>query len=215
MTSHKINLAILASGSGTNLLNLVEVAERHKDRVDVKCLITDKMDAGFLEHPICHDYKKIVVENSPKLGDNLDIRRANHEKAVLEHLFNEEVEWILLAGYMRILTPNFLNYFYDKKLDQYKIINIHPSLLPKFKGVRAMEKSFASGDKLAGISVHFVSPEVDGGEIIHKEVIPRFKGDNYSNFSKRAKKAEHFAYKKVFLDLIYGHGKFAPIRDTI
>ncbi len=178
-----IRIALFASGSGTNAQNLIQIKDELKNCQLVK-VITDKEDAGILSK--CNDMHfpiEVITKKTTKL---------EHEKEILKSLKADNIDWILLAGYMRILSADFIHKFYDKNLKQSKIINIHPSLLPKYQGLQAFERCFHSNDKTGGITLHFVDSGVDTGEIIDQQSFLR--EETLEDFIKAGQKVEHKIY---------------------
>jgi len=143
---------VLISGSGSNLQSLID--ESKNINLEISCVISNNPDAYGLERA-----KKANIETKI-LDHNEFSSRESYDESLKEIIekFNPEV--IILAGFMRILTANFVNHFLGK------VLNIHPSLLPKYPGLHTHQRAIDAGDKAHGVSVHFVTPELDGGPII-------------------------------------------------
>lgn len=184
-----INIAILASGEGTNALKLLEKAE-YLDNICVKTLITDKENVGVLEIA-----KKYHIPTHTVLRNKLT--QVEHEIEIIKLLNSYKVQWIFLAGYMRILSSGFIKRFYDIQIRKSRIINIHPSLLPAYKGLNAFKRAFKDNVQTSGITVHFVNDVLDGGEIIKQQAFHRKEEDTFKDFVTRGKKIEHSIYPEV------------------
>lgn len=188
-----MNIALFASGTGSNAFNIW----MHKDNypfLNIKCVIIDQENAPFIQ--TCKKHK-IPFYLIPKKNSS----KRNHEEEILEVLEKESINWILLAGFMRILSPDFINKFYDKNLKQARIINIHPSLLPKHKGLHAFEKTFESEDKVGGITIHFIDSGIDTGKIIMQESFEKKHEDTLDDFKARGQRLEHKLYPEFLTSL--------------
>ncbi len=161
--NNKTRIAIFASGSGTNFEALAKACQSGEVDGEVVLMVCDKPNAGVIERA-----KKLGIEAlvlSPKDFET----KQGYEECILERLGELQVELICLAGYMRIITEVLLGAFAER------MINIHPSLLPAFKGAKAMEQAFEYGVKYFGATVHYVTEELDSGAIIDQESF-RFEG---------------------------------------
>ena len=174
---------ILISGSGSNLQSLID--ESKNISLEISCVISNNPDAYGLERA-----KKANIETKI-LDHNEFSSRESYDESLKEIIekFNPEV--IILAGFMRILTANFVNHFLGK------VLNIHPSLLPKYPGLHTHQRAIDAGDKAHGVSVHFVTPELDGGPIIAQKKIEVYLDDDADSLSKRLLKEEHIIYPRV------------------
>jgi formyltetrahydrofolate-dependent phosphoribosylglycinamide formyltransferase len=128
--------------------------------------------------------------------DNKGFTRAEHEKRVLQELEFYDVDFLVLAGYMRVLSPEFLNRFKGKH-GYCRVINIHPSLLPDFPGTAGYEDAFAAGVPESGITVHLVDEHIDHGPILAQARFPRLPDDSVETFRARGLALEHLLYPKV------------------
>lgn len=178
-------IALFVSGSGTNAQALLEYATAHN--IEVNCIICDNPNAEILKKEL-----SVPVTLIPFLGS-----KKAHEQSILKFLGQKEITWIFLAGYMRILSSSFIDNFHQNINSQNRIVNIHPSLLPKYKGLNAYEHFYHSSDKHTGISIHFVDSGIDTGEIILQGKINRIPNENINDFIERAKKIEHELYPKI------------------
>ncbi len=152
-----VKIAIFASGSGSNFENIVEHVESGKlENIEVTSLYTDHQNAFCIDRAKKHDIP--VYINEPKKFDS----KAAYEQHLVTLLNEDKVEWIILAGYMRLIGPDLLASF------EGKILNIHPSLLPKYKGIDEIGQAYHSGDTITGSTVHYVDSGMDTGEIIEQ-----------------------------------------------
>jgi len=174
---------VLISGSGSNLQSLIDNSKNID--LEISCVISNNPDAYGLEIA-----KKANIET--KILDHSEFSsRESYDDSLKEIIekFNPEV--IILAGFMRILTANFVNHFLGK------VLNIHPSLLPKYPGLHTHQRVIDAGDKVHGVTVHFVTPELDGGPIIAQKEIEVYSDDDADSLAKRLLIEEHIIYPKV------------------
>ena len=177
--SPKLKIGILASGHGTNFQELINLSKNDKLDIDIKVLITNKEKAGCI--------KKAQDANIPyKVIRSNDFHQTSlFEAEIISTLNSFDVELIVMAGWMKIVSSFFVNSFKDK------IINIHPSLLPSYKGSNAINDALYNRALITGCSVHFVETEVDSGSLIMQAALPIFKNDNVESLSKRIQILEH------------------------
>lgn len=154
-----MNIAVLASGQGTNFEAIASAIEKKHIKADLKLLITDKENAPVRIRAKKRGIKDIFIDYR-----NFKSREEFDREAV-KNLKKEKINLVLLAGYMRILTPVFVKSF------RHKILNIHPAILPAFRGTQAIERAFNYGSKVTGVTVHFVDEKVDHGPIILQEIV--------------------------------------------
>ena len=183
-------IALFASGTGTNVQNLLEKAKLYPN-LHISCVIVDTLTSplpvrlkfGYPELPV---HVILPDEKLPK-----EIRKNDFELNVCKVLSNHQVEWILLAGYMRLVGPTLLSAFKNK------IVNIHPSLLPSYPGLHAYERAFQEGVAESGITIHLVDEGMDTGPIILQKSFPRFESDTLSDFISRGKDLEWEMYPEI------------------
>jgi phosphoribosylglycinamide formyltransferase-1 len=183
-------VAIFASGAGSNALNLIQAGSSLSE-VKVTCLVVDTETSPLPEilktkHPEIKIYK--ILPDSSLKGKE---RKLEHEKRIVLALQEEKVEWILLAGYMRILGSTLLTAFHQR------IVNIHPSLLPLYPGVDSYRRAFEDGVSESGVTIHIVDEGVDTGPVILQEKFPRLPGDTLADFIQRGKEIEWRLYPLV------------------
>ena len=183
----KINTAIFISGAGSNMKNLIKFSNEKKSPISVKLVISSNKNAKGL---IYTSHKKI--ENYFFNFKNFK----NTEKKILRILNKKKIKLICLAGFMRILSPNFIKHF--KGI----ILNIHPSLLPKYKGLDTHKRALENREKFSGCTVHFVNSKLDSGKIILQKKIKIFKKDNMFTLKKRIQKEEYKLYPRAIKKVI-------------
>ena len=174
---------ILISGNGSNLQSIIDNAS--KIDLQICCVISNKAEAFGLKRAKKANIDCIVID--PLLFDsNLDF-----DKELISIIDQHKVEVIILAGFMRILSPDFISKYFGK------ILNIHPSLLPKFPGLNTHQKAIESSEKIHGASVHFVTVKLDGGPVIAKETVSIDPKDDATTLAKKVLQKEHILYPKV------------------
>lgn len=188
-----MNFAVLASGYGGNLQAIIKAVAKGQIKADLKVVICDRKDAYALKR--AHRAKIPAVYINP--ADFSD--REAFDREIVAHLKKFKIDFVVLAGYMRLLSGFFLRQYPDK------ILNIHPSLLPAFKGLHGIRDAFEYGVHLTGPTVHFVVDEVDSGMIILQEPVRINPQDTLESLEKKIHKAEHRVYPKA-IDL-FARGK--------
>jgi phosphoribosylglycinamide formyltransferase-1 len=177
-------LAILGSGKGSNFVALQEAILAGKLDAAIALVVSDVPEAGILAHAQKFGLPTATLPPSPfrtKLSPE-------GETALVDLLRGNAIDWVVLAGYMRVVKDPLLDAFPNR------IVNIHPSLLPAFKGLRAWEQALTAGVAETGCTVHFVNREVDGGEIIAQQKVPILPGDTPESLHARIQVAEHELY---------------------
>ena len=163
-----MRLGVMCSGNGTNFENIVNNCTEH----EVVLMVHNKKNCG-------------AVERAERLGIPHIRLKTKQDDERIELFKVWRIDYIILAGYMRILSPKFINAFPNK------IINIHPSLLPKYKGLNAIGQAFESGDLNTGCTVHYVTEELDSGTIIEQSIVPICPDDTVDTLTHRVQQAEH------------------------
>jgi len=184
-------LAVLVSGSGTNLQAIIDRIETGEITAEIACVISNKADAYALIRAARHGIPVVVHENSA-----FPERRA-YDAATVDILRSFNVDLVILAGFMRILTDVMVNAF------PHAIMNIHPALLPSFQGLHAQQQALDYGVRYSGCTVHFVDCGTDTGPIILQTVVPVEQDDTEETLSARIQKAEHQTFAaaiKLYVD---------------
>ncbi|WP_439620472.1 phosphoribosylglycinamide formyltransferase [Hyphomonas sp.] len=179
----RLNLAILISGRGSNMEALIKAAAAPDYPACPVLVLSNRTDALGLETALASGVQTVAIDHKPYGKD-----REAFERAMDTALIGAGTEIIALAGFMRVLTPWFVNRW------QGRMINIHPSLLPKYKGLNTHQRAIDAGDTEAGASVHWVSPGVDDGEIIQQASLPILPGDTAETLAARLLPVEHELY---------------------
>ncbi len=176
-------VAILISGRGSNMAALIAAAQADGYPAEIALVISNRPDGTGLAVAQAAGVKTAVVDHAPFGSD-----RAEFERAVQAQLTAERIELVCLAGFMRRLTP-WLVTEWDGRM-----LNIHPALLPAFKGLDTHARALAAGVKIHGATVHFVAPEVDSGAIVVQGAVPVLAGDDEASLAARVLKIEHRIY---------------------
>ena len=176
-----MKIAIFASGNGSNFEALVKAYQQGELKATPVVCICDKAGAGVIERARRLGVEIVVVE--PKRHAD----KAAYERAIIDVLRDRDVDLICLAGYMRIIGPTLLEAY------EGRIINIHPSLLPAFKGAHAIQDAFDYGVKVFGVTIHYVDETLDGGRIISQVAVP-YEGDDIEELERMIHRAEHRLY---------------------
>lgn len=180
--SKKIRLGVLISGRGTNLQSVIDASKKGMIDAEIAIVISDKKDAYGLVRAKENDIPTLFL--SPKDYKN----REDFDKKVVEELHKHKVDLVLLAGFMRIVTPALIGPFKNR------IMNIHPALLPSFPGLDAQKQALEHGVRFSGCTVHFVEEGMDEGPIIIQAVVPVMDNDTVDSLSERILKYEHKIY---------------------
>ncbi|GLH65477.1 phosphoribosylglycinamide formyltransferase [Parageobacillus sp. G301] len=189
------NIAIFASGSGTNFQAIVDAVKNGIVPARVALLVCDKPGAKVIERAERERIPTFVF--SPKDYDS----KAEFEQAILAELRKHEIEFIALAGYMRLIGPTLLDAY------EGKIVNIHPSLLPAFPGKDAIGQAYRAGVKITGVTIHYVDEGMDTGPIIAQRAIAIHEGESLAQLEERIHEVEHELYPAVLKTLLEHDGK--------
>ena len=178
----KFNTAVFISGNGSNLLNLIKYSLKKRSIIKIKAVVSNNLEAKGLEHAKKYRIIKKVFKFKNKIDD---------ENKILRLLKDKNINLICLAGFMKILSKNFIKKFKGK------ILNIHPSLLPKYKGLNTHFRAIKNREKFSGCTVHLVNAKLDSGQIILQKKIKIYKNDSPNSLAKRILKHEHKIYPKA------------------
>ena len=180
----KVKTAVFISGTGSNLRNLIKFSQTKKSPITISLIISNTKKAKGLRYANQFNIKKKIF-NFQKIR--------NTEKNILTFIKKERIELICLAGFMKIISKDFIKKFSGE------IINIHPSLLPKYKGLNTHEKVIKNKDKFTGCTVHFVTAKLDSGKIILQRKIKVNANDNSTSLAKKVLKQEHKLYPAAII----------------
>jgi phosphoribosylglycinamide formyltransferase 1 len=180
-----MNLVVLISGAGSNLQAVIDACKSGKIHGRVAVVISNKADAYGLTRASAADIPTAVISNQ----DYAD--RIQYDVALMTEIDRHQPDLIVMAGFMRILTPAFVNHYAGRML------NIHPSLLPKYQGLHTHQKAIDASDSEHGASVHFVTEELDGGPVILQAKVPIFAEDTAAELAQRVHVQEHQIYPLV------------------
>ena len=185
--SEKINIAVFISGTGSNFKNLIKNSLKKDSKFRINLVISNKSKAKGLKYA-----KRYKINQKVISYQNIKIAEAN----ILSILKKNKIDLICLAGFMKILTNNFIKKFKGK------ILNIHPSLLPKYKGLNTHLRVINNNEKFTGCTVHYVSSKLDSGKIILQKKVRILKNDTNHKLAKRVLKQEHILYPKALKKIL-------------
>jgi phosphoribosylglycinamide formyltransferase-1 len=183
----KLKLAVLGSGSGSNMQSIVDAIEAGTLDAEIKLVVADVADAKILERAARHSLKGVYLDCAPwktKLEGPAEDR-------LIEMLKECEIDLVVLAGFMRIVKPKLLAAYPNR------VLNIHPALLPAFPGVHSWKQALDYGCKVAGVTVHFVDAGTDSGPIIVQRAVPVLEDDTPETLHQRIQVEEHIAYPEA------------------
>ncbi|MCK4995046.1 MAG: phosphoribosylglycinamide formyltransferase [Candidatus Omnitrophica bacterium] len=186
------NLAVFSSGFGSNLQAIINAVKKGKVKVNIALVLSDKVDAYSLVRAKKAGIKFLYVDPA------LFLDRISYDKFIMRCLRKEKIDYIVLAGFMRIISDYFIKQYKNK------IINIHPSLLPSFKGKQAILDALDYGVKCTGVTVHFVTSTLDGGPVIFQAALNIKDDESLESLSIRIHRLEHKLYLKAIDKLVKG-----------
>ena len=178
-----MNGVVLISGNGSNLQSIIDKAKSID--LTICCVISNKTDAFGLNRAAKVGIPCVALDE--KLFDS----KLSFDQEIIKVIDNYQAEVIILAGYMKILSADFISKYFGK------ILNIHPSLLPKFPGLNTHQRAIEASEKIHGVSVHFVTKELDGGPVIAQEFVNIDSTDNAQTLAKKVLDKEHVIYPKA------------------
>jgi phosphoribosylglycinamide formyltransferase 1 len=190
-----MSIAVFASGSGSNFQSLVEASRRNRWPEPIRLLVCDRPGAMVLKRAEDLGVPSLLID--PKTFPSKDA----YEAEILAHLRREGIRRLVLAGYMRLIGPTLLDAY------RWRIVNIHPSLLPAFPGKDAVGQALDHGVKWTGVTVHFVDEGMDTGPIIAQEPVRVDEGDDRTSLTRKIQEVEHRLYPAVVFDWICGRIK--------
>ena len=182
----KIKTAVFISGTGSNLKNLIKFSKTKISPILIKLIISNSKKAEGLKYSTQYNIEKKIVNFNNNFAEN----------KILNYINKKNIKFICLAGFMKILSKNFIKKFKGK------IVNIHPSLLPKYKGLNTHKRALKNKEKFAGCTVHYVTIKLDSGKIILQKKVKIKKKDTVNSLKKKVLKKEHQLYpsaiRKIF-----------------
>tara|TARA_B100000965_G_scaffold342750_2_gene312121 strand:- start:420 stop:992 length:573 start_codon:yes stop_codon:yes gene_type:complete len=182
LVKKKINCAVFISGRGSNLKSIFKYSKKKSSKIDIKLVISNKSNVQGVAFA---KQNKINF----KIVNYVNIKKA--EKKILKYLKKYKINFIFLAGFMKILSKNFVRKYKNK------IINIHPSLLPKYKGLNTHERVIKNNEKFSGCTIHFVNENLDSGSIILQKKVKIYKSDTSKSLAKKILRFENKLYPKA------------------
>lgn len=190
-----VRIALFASGTGSNAMALIEKA-KSLSSIEIAFLLSDKAAAPVLEKAQRANVKTYLVEKTST--------RAEHERHQLSLLKEHRVDWILLAGYMRILSADFLKAFSEWHQEATQVVNIHPSLLPAYPGADSIAQAYADQVESSGVTLHLVDEGVDTGQVIVQKVLERPPAITLEAWKQQFHQLEHQIYAEFLESLALG-----------
>ena len=179
LTGRNLNVSIFISGRGSNMLSLIKYSKIKKSKIKINLIISNNKFSKGLDFAKKNKIKYYIIDYSKK-------KQAEYK--ILGYLKKNKIDLICLAGFMKILSSGFIKKFKNP------ILNIHPSLLPKYKGLHTHRRAIENKDKFSGATVHFVSPKLDSGKIILQKKVRILKSDTEKTLAKKVLKIEHRLY---------------------
>ncbi len=199
---NRARVAVLISGRGSNLQALLDAAAMDSYPAEIALVVSNNPAAAGLALAAAQGVQTSVI-NHKDYGRG-EAARKPFDEAIDAMLGKARIDFVCLAGFMRLLSEPFVQKWRGK------LINIHPSLLPSFKGLNVHQRMIDAGVKIAGCTVHFVSSEMDGGPVIGQAAVPVFAGDDASSLAARILEAEHRLYRVCLEALAEGRVRLTP-----
>ncbi len=183
--SEPLKIAVLLSGSGTNLQAIIDAIADGSLNARIVRVVSSRPDAYGIERARAAGIP-VTVLNREVYAD-----REAADARIVDEVRTAGAEYLVMAGYMRMVTPVILNAFPDR------VLNLHPALLPSFKGAHAIQDAFEAGVKVTGVTVHFANEEYDKGPIVAQRAVPVLEGDTQDDLEARIHAVEHELYPEV------------------
>lgn len=178
-------LGVLISGRGSNLKAIIDAIDRRTLDASIAIVISNRGDAPGLEHAITAGIETVVLSHQSYAT------RENYDRALIGELRQRDVALVCLAGFMRLLSPQFIEAYPNR------ILNIHPSLLPKYPGLHPQQQALADGATVSGATVHFVNNDLDAGPVVLQQPVPVLPDDTADTLAARILEAEHTLYPRA------------------
>ena len=192
LIGRNLNISVFISGRGSNLLSLIKYSNKKKSKIKINLIISNNKFSKGLEFAKKNKIKNYIIDYSKQ-------KQAEHK--ILEYLRKNKIDLICLAGFMKILSSSFIKKFKNP------ILNIHPSLLPIYKGLNTHRRAIENKDKYSGATVHLVTPKLDSGKIILQKKVRILKSDTEKTLAKKVLKIEHKLYpaaiEKILKNLVF------------
>jgi phosphoribosylglycinamide formyltransferase-1 len=185
-------IVVLISGNGSNLQAIIDQINSGEIKAEISAVISSRPNAYGLERAEKENIPAVTLDHKPFID------RQAFDQSLLQIIDSYEPQLVILAGFMRILGDDFVTHYKNR------LINIHPSLLPKYKGLHTHKRALEDQQKEHGASVHFVIPKLDAGPVILQGVVPVKKGDSEESLAKRVHQIEHIIYPQAIKRLIEG-----------
>jgi phosphoribosylglycinamide formyltransferase-1 len=198
-----MNIAVFASGRGTNFAAIVRAVKKGKINANISLLVCDRLKA-----PVIAKAKRAGIEVFLIKREDFTSKR-DFEDRIVQRLEEKKIDLIVLAGFMRMLSPELVGRF------RYKILNIHPALLPSFKGIQGIEDAYNYGVKVTGVTVHFVDEQMDHGPIILQAPVKINENESVESLESRIHKIEHKLYPEAVRLFTEGRLKVENRKVTI
>ncbi|MCM8795488.1 MAG: phosphoribosylglycinamide formyltransferase [Candidatus Omnitrophica bacterium] len=187
-----MNIAVFASGRGTNFSAIMRAVKKGKIKANLSLLVCDEPKAGVIARARRAGIKVALVKREDFVS------KKEFEEKIIQHLEENKIDLIVLAGFMRLLSPEFVNRYKNR------ILNIHPALLPSFKGTEGIKDAFDYGVKLTGVTVHFVDEKMDHGPIILQAAVKIKDNDTLETLEAKIHKVEHNLYPEAIRLFVEG-----------
>jgi phosphoribosylglycinamide formyltransferase-1 len=197
-----MNIAVFASGRGSNFSAIARAVKKGALKVNLAMLVCDNPKAAVLGRARRSGVKAVVVKRADFAS------KEDFEAKIRQHLAAEKIDLVVLAGFMRLLSPEFVRAYAGR------IVNIHPSLLPSFKGTEGVRDAFEYGVKTTGVTVHFVDEELDHGPIILQDAVKIGEGDSLASLEKKIHNLEHKLYPEALRLISEGRVRLEGRRIT-
>jgi len=181
----KLRLGVLISGRGSNLKAIIDAIKGGRLNASIAVVISNRADAAGLDHAIAAGVETLVLNHKSYAT------REDYDRALVAELTNRGVALVCLAGFMRLLSPVFVDAFPNR------ILNIHPSLLPKYPGLHPQQQALDDGAAESGATVHFVNADLDAGPVVLQEAVPVLAGDTADTLAARILEVEHHLYPRA------------------
>ncbi len=198
-----MKFAVFASGEGTNLQAIIDAVRKGSITAELVLVFSNNRKAGALRRAEEAGIPTLFLDR------NHYATPQSYERDIVIHLKEAGVDFLVLAGYMKILTP-----FFIKKYPK-KILNVHPSLLPAFKGARGIKDAFTYGVKVTGVTIHIVDEKMDHGPIIAQECVPVREDDTLETLEARIHEVEHALFPRVIQWFVEGRLKIGPRKVSV